>query len=120
MVLVSAAATRAPLFWFAANLAGLAMGASQSAGRAMVGHFAPRARLAEFYGLWNVAVWVAAILGPVTYGLVTWLTGNNQRLAILVTGLYFVAGLLALIPVNVARGQAAAQAADAEDGAFPH
>lgn len=115
MVLVAGLAESTPMFWLAANLAGLAMGASQSAGRAMVGVFAPRARLAEFYGFWNVAVWLAAILGPVTYGLVTWLTGNNQRLAILVTGLYFVAGLLALIPVNVGRGQAAAAAADTED-----
>lgn len=119
MVLVAALAVSAPLFWLAANLAGLAMGASQSAGRAMVGVFAPRARLAEFYGFWNVAVWFAAILGPVTYGLVTWLTANNQRLAILVTGLYFVAGLLALIPVNVGRGRAAAAAADAEDTSVP-
>jgi UMF1 family MFS transporter len=120
MVLCASLAVSAPLFWFAANLAGLAMGASQSAGRAMVGVFAPRARLAEFYGFWNVAVWVAAILGPVTYGLVTWLTGNNQRLAILVTGLFFVAGLLALIPVNVGRGQVAAAAADAEGAPLPH
>ena len=32
------------------------------------------------------------------------MTGNNQRLAIVVTGLFFVAGLLALLPLNVARG----------------
>jgi hypothetical protein len=37
-----------------------------------------------------------------------------------VTGLFFVAGLLALIPVNVGRGQAAAAAADAEGAPLPH
>lgn len=119
MVLVAASSTSAATFWFAANLAGLAMGSSQSAGRAMVAVLAPRARSAEFYAFWNVAVWVAAIIGPVTYGLVTWLTDNDQRLAILVTGIYFVAGLVALLPVNMARGMAAAQAADAAELSQP-
>jgi len=73
----------------------------------MVGAFAPPGRLAEFYSLWNTAVWFSAILGPVTYGLVTWVTDGNHRLAILVTGLYFVAGLLVLRRVDVARGRAA-------------
>ncbi|MFN9106658.1 MAG: MFS transporter, partial [Betaproteobacteria bacterium] len=97
-------------FWIAANIAGLCMGSSQSAGRAMVGLFAPRARLAEFYSLWNAAVWLSAILGPVTYGLVTWVTDNDHRLAMMITGLYFVAGLLVLARVDVARGRAAAEA----------
>lgn len=117
MVLTAAFSTSAAMFWFAANLAGLAMGASQSAGRAMVAVFAPKARLAEFYSFWNVAVWLSAVLGPLTYGLVTWLTDNDHRLAILVTGLYFVAGLFALAPVDVARGMAAARHADAQEGA---
>ncbi len=39
-------------------------------------------------------MWLSAIVGPVTYGLVTWLTDNDHRLAMMVTGLYFVAGLL--------------------------
>ena len=53
--------------------------------RAMVGLLAPTARLAEFFGLWTFAVRLAAIVGPVTYGMVTWLTGGNHRLAILST-----------------------------------
>ena len=57
-----------------------------------------------------MALWLSAVIGPITYGAVTWMTGNNQRLAIVVTGLFFVAGLIALIPVKVARGAALAQA----------
>ncbi|MGE5339602.1 MAG: MFS transporter [Gemmatimonadota bacterium] len=110
MVLVAAASTGAPGFWIAANLAGICMGSSQSAGRAMVGVFAPAARLAEFYSLWNAAVWMSGVVGPVTYGLVTWLTANNHRLAILVTGLFFVIGLLVLALVDVERGRRAALA----------
>ena len=110
MVATAAAAQTSAVFWAAANLAGLAMGSSQSAGRALVAVFAPEKKLARFYGIWNMALWLSAVIGPITYGAVTWMTGNNQRLAIVVTGLFFVAGLIALIPVKVARGAALAQA----------
>ena len=95
-------------FWWAAAVAGACMGSSQSAGRAMVGLFAPEKQLAEFYGLWTFATRLASIIGPLTYGAITWATGGNQRVAILSTAVLFVFGLLALIPVNVARGRSAA------------
>jgi UMF1 family MFS transporter len=111
MTLLALAATEPGLFWCAALLAGLCMGSSQSAGRALVGLLAPPQRLAEFFGLWTFATRLAAIAGPVTYGLVTWLTGGNHRLAIGATGLFFVLGLVLLKPLDLQRGQAAAQAA---------
>jgi len=110
MTLLAVAATGPGLFWVAAVVAGLCMGSSQSAGRAMAGAFAPEHRLAEFFGLWTFAVRLAAILGPMTYGIVTLLTAGNHRIAILSTGLFFVIGLIVLAKVNVARGVAAAQA----------
>ncbi len=110
MTILAYLATSAALFWVAAVIAGLCMGSSQSAGRAMAGAFAPAHRLAEFFGLWTFAVRLAAIIGPMTYGLVTLLTDGNQRLAILSTGVFFVIGLLILAKVNVPRGVAAAQA----------
>jgi len=51
---------------------------------------------------------LSAILGPVTYGLVSWLTQGDHRLAILITGSYFLAGLLILMGVDVKRGRRAA------------
>jgi UMF1 family MFS transporter len=93
-------------FWVAANLAGLCMGSSQSAGRALVAYLSPAGRSAEFFGLWGVATRLAAILGPLTYGAVTWATGGNHRLAILLTGVFFVAALGVLAFVNEARGRA--------------
>jgi UMF1 family MFS transporter len=111
MTVLAVAATSAALFWVAAVVAGLCMGSSQSAGRAMAGAFAPPQRLAEFFGLWTFAVRLAAILGPMTYGLVTLMTAGNHRIAILSTGVFFVVGLIVLAKVNVARGVAAAQAA---------
>jgi len=92
-------------FWIAANLAGLCMGSSQAAGRAIVGYLAPPARLAEFFGLWGLAVKAASIFGPLTYGAVTWLFAGNHRLAIFATGLYFVVGLALLRGIDVERGR---------------
>ena len=94
------------LFWFAANLAGLCMGSSQSAGRALVAFLSPPGRSAEFFGLWGFATRLAAILGPLTYGAVTWMTGGNHRLAILLTGVFFVVSLVILLFVDERRGRA--------------
>jgi UMF1 family MFS transporter len=104
MTLTAALATTQGAFWIAAVIAGLCMGSSQSAGRALAGLLAPPPRLGEFFGLWAFATRLAAILGPVTYGLVTWVTAGNHRIAIVSTALFFVIGLLLLRPVNVQRG----------------
>lgn len=108
MVLLAWAASRPALFWLAANIAGLCLGASQSAGRALVGYLAPMDRHGEFFGLWGLAVKLSSILGPLTYGAVTWFTGGDHRLAILVTGGYFVAGLVMLAGVDAERGRRSA------------
>ncbi len=104
MTVIAALATTQGVFWIAAVIAGLCMGSSQSAGRALAGLLAPPTRLAEFFGLWTFATRLAAIVGPVTYGLVTWATAGNHRIAIVSTALFFVLGLILLRPVDVARG----------------
>ncbi len=106
MVTVSYLSKEQSTFWIAANLAGLCMGSSQSAGRALVAYLSPAGRSAEFFGLWGVATRLAAILGPLTYGAVTWITGGNHRLAILLTGGFFVLALIVLAAVDERRGRA--------------
>ena len=96
------------LFWIAANLVGLCLGSSQSAGRALVAYLSPPHRAGEFFGLWGLAVKLSSILGPMTYGLVTWASGGDHRLAILVTGTFFVAGIAIVAAVDVERGRRAA------------
>ncbi len=98
------------MFWVAANLAGICMGASQSAGRALVGLLSPAPRRAEFFGLWGMSVKLASVLGPLTYGLVSWLSQGDHRLSILITGSYFLVGLMILAGVKVRRGRRAALA----------
>ncbi len=114
-VLAWAGTTKAG-FWVVANLVGVAMGSSQSAGRALIGQFTPVARTAEFFGLWGLASKLAAILGPLSYGLINYLTGGDHRRAILSTIAFFLAGLISLWGIDERRGRRAAQE-DAPAGA---
>jgi UMF1 family MFS transporter len=97
--------------WIAAHVVGFAMGGSQSAGRALVGLFAPRARHAEFFGLWGLANRLASILGPLTYGVIAVAAAGNQRTAIASTVTFFVVGLALLLRVDERSGIAAAASA---------
>ena len=108
MVLIASFSTTRAFFWVAATLAGLCMGSSQSCGRALVGVLAPARRLGEFFGLWAFATRLAAVIGPLTYGLVSWATSGNHRIAFLATGLFFVIGLVLLARLDLARGARAA------------
>ena len=99
-----------PMVWLAANVAGLCLGASQSAGRALVGYLCPPSREAEIFGLWGLAVKLASILGPLSYGLVNVATGGNHRMSIAVTAVFFIVGLVLLARVDVQRGHEAARA----------
>ena len=110
MVLIASFTSTRALFWLAAGLAGLCTGSSQSCGRALVGVLAPATRRAEFYGLWAFATRLAAVVGPLTYGLVSWVTAGNHRLAFLATGIFFVLGLFLLARIDLARGAGAAAA----------
>jgi len=108
MIALAYVAESVEMFWVAANLAGLCMGAAQASGRAIVGYLSPPARTAEFFGLWGLAVKAASIFGPLTYGLVTWIFEGNHRLGILAVGVYFVVGLVLLIGIDIERGRRSA------------
>ncbi len=97
-------------FWVAANIAGVCLGSSQSAGRALVAYLSPAGRHAEFLGLWGLAVKLSSILGPMTYGAVSWMSGGDHRLAMLGTGGFFLIGLFILYGIDIARGRQAAMA----------
>jgi UMF1 family MFS transporter len=106
--LIAASAQGKGTFWWAAAIAGLAMGSSQSAGRAMTGWLAPPSRTGEFFGLWTFATRLASIVGPLSYGAITWATGGNQRVAMLCSTAFFIGGLLLLLPIDMKRGRATA------------
>lgn len=89
----------AAMFYVVGLIAGVAMGSSQSASRAMMGKLIPNGMEAEFYGFYALMGKFSSILGPFTFGLVSTLTGN-QRMAIISLMIFFVVGLILLNRVN--------------------
>ncbi|MCB1855546.1 MAG: MFS transporter, partial [Halieaceae bacterium] len=110
LVAIAAAwfADRAAHIWLAGNLIGLAMGATQAGGRALIARLTPVSRSGEIFGLWGVANRAAAIIGPLAYGAISGLSGGDHRLAMLSTGGFFLAGLILLVTVDESRGRTAA------------
>ena len=104
-------ATTKAQFWPVALGAGLGIGALQSASRALVGLFSPVAKSGEFFGFWGLALRAAYVVGVFVFGSLSSATGS-QRTAILVNGVFFLVGLIALLKVDVERGRAAAEAWD--------
>lgn len=56
-------------------------------------------------------------MGPLSYGMITWVTGNDHRLAICATGLFFLLAIVVLVPLNVERGAARAKEMSAREAA---
>ena len=105
-------ATKSSDMWIVGNIIGLAMGSSQSIGRALVSKFSPTDRAGEFLGLWGLVNRLSAIIGPLTYGLINYLSDGNHRLSLMSTCVFFILGLVALTQVKEARGKAAAAGQD--------
>jgi MFS transporter, UMF1 family len=103
-------------FFIVGNLAGLGLGSSQSAARALVGMFSPVEKSAEFFGFWGLFWKLSTAVGPLVFGLLSSGTGN-QRIAILATGIFFVIGIAGLRFINEKAGVAAARAYTASSAA---
>ena len=86
-------------FFIVGNLAGLAIGSSQAASRAVVTLLSPRERSAEFFGFWGVFGKLAAIVGPLAMGLLADAVGLRE--SILVTLVFFLAGFAVLQSVVI-------------------
>ena len=86
-------------FFIVGNLAGLAIGSSQAASRAVVPLLSPRDRSAEFFGFWGVFGKLAAVAGPLAMGLFADIFGLRE--SILVTLVFFLIGLAVLRTVRI-------------------
>jgi len=80
-----------PAFWAIGCLAGLVMGSTQSASRALVSMLTPPGRAGEIFGFWGLFGKMAAVLGPLAYGAVA--EAASLATASLVNGAFFVLGL---------------------------
>ncbi len=84
-------------------VAGFAIGSSQSSSRTMLAKLTPPSKTAEFFGFYAFTGKVAAIIGPLIYGEISRITGD-QRYAILSVIVFFIAGGFFLKTVNEKKG----------------
>ena len=92
-------ATGKASFYIVGLIAGIAMGSSQSASRAMLGNLVPEGMEAEFFGFYALTGKFSSILGPVLFGVTSTIAGS-QRIAILSILFFFIAGLFLINRVN--------------------
>lgn len=88
-------------------VAGLSLGSSQSASRALVGLFTPENKSAEFFGFWGLSNKIAGVFGIIGLGLLQAQIGLH-RSVLFCAGLFLVAIVVCLF-VNQPRGERAAE-----------
>jgi len=94
------------IFLVIGSIAGLGLGSTQSACRAMVGLFSPDTKSGEFFGLWSFTSRLSAIVGLMGLGLLQSLFGLQQ--AVLICSVFFFIAVVIVLFVNEERGKAAA------------
>jgi UMF1 family MFS transporter len=92
-------------YWIMGVVAGLVLGGSQSASRALQAQFMPAARSAEFFGFFALSGKFASVTGPLLYGGLIMLTGS-VRTGILSLAVLFVIGLIIVLLISEERGLA--------------
>ncbi|MCZ6726135.1 MAG: MFS transporter [Acidobacteria bacterium] len=104
----AACQTKGQFLWIGLT-AGVGIGSLQAASRGLISTFSPPSKSGEFFGFWGLSQRAAFALGPILFGLVSSWSGS-QRLAVLMTTVFFTAGLIGLQWIDEAAGRAAAVA----------
>ncbi len=87
------------VFYLVGLLAGIATGSIQASSRTLMSSLLPAKHETEFFGFYALCGKFSSVLGPLTFGVVSTLTGN-QRYAILSLLLFFVTGAFFLLKVR--------------------
>ena len=82
-------------FYLIGLVVGSVMGATQSTSRSMMSKLTPPDKKTEFFGFYSFFGKSSAIVGPLVFGLVSYIF-DSQRLAILTISLFFIVGLILL------------------------
>lgn len=91
------------MFLYIGVLAGLSLGSSQSASRALVGIFSPEEKSAEFFGFWGLSNKLAGVFGIIGLGLLQAQFGLQT--SVLFCAALFLLGILTNVFVNENRGR---------------
>jgi UMF1 family MFS transporter len=95
-------------FFILACLVGLVQGGSQATSRAIFSRLIPPGRTAEFNGFLSFTSRFFSFGGPLVFGIVK-LASDSSRSALLAVAFFFLAGILLLTLVNLAKGEREAE-----------
>jgi MFS transporter, UMF1 family len=98
------------VFLFIGIIAGISLGSSQSASRALVGLFTPEEKSAEFFGFWGLFNKMAGVFGIIGLGVLQVQFGLQR--AVLFCAALFLAAIAVCLFVNQSRGERAADEFD--------
>ena len=94
-------------------MAGALLGGSQGLARSLFGQMVPETRSAEFFGFFGFFGKVAALLGPMIYGILT--VAYDSRVGVASLCILIIIGTVMMRFVDVEAGRADAQAEDARN-----
>lgn len=104
VVLGASLSTSQTSFFIVGNLAGIVIGSTQSASRSVVALLTPQGQEGEFFGLWGFFGKLAAVVGPLAFGVLADLI--DLRWAIGLLAVFFVLGLFFLKGLNLKGSEA--------------
>jgi MFS transporter, UMF1 family len=93
------------IFFLVGNAAGVVIGSTQSASRAVVSMLTPKGQEGEYFGLWGFFGKLAAVAGPFAFGLVADVV--HLRWAIGLVAVFFIMGILAMSRLQLKRSKPA-------------
>ena len=93
-------------FYVLAMGAGLGLGSAQAASRAFMASLIPDGREAEMFGFYSLCGRSSSVIGPMLFGYVAVVTGN-QRFAVMAISILFITGMLLLQRVKDPKAAAA-------------
>ncbi len=86
-------------FFPVGGFAGTFLGATQSLSRALMAKLTPPEMKTEFFGFYSLFEKTSTLIGPLTFGLVSLMTGS-QSYAVLSIGTFFILGMIVLRKVR--------------------
>lgn len=82
-------------FWILAVVVGTVQGGTQALSRSFFSQMVPEDKASEFFGFYGMSTKFAGIFGPLTFALISQVTGSS-RLGIISLVIFFVSGIIVL------------------------
>ena len=82
-------------YYIIGGFAGTFLGATQSLSRTLMSKLVPFNNKTEFFGFYALLDKTSTLVGPLTYGLIAWLTGS-QKTDVLFVGAFLITGIFLL------------------------